>query len=198
MKLPTVAGVTRYADPPAAVVTCIVGIVAAGEVIIGGDSAGVAGMNITLRKDPKVFQNGPALIGYTSSYRMGQILRYDLTIPMKDHDTDTHEWMCRTVIPSIREALKSGGCMKSEEGADICGVFLIGAYGRLFEVDSDFQVGESFDEFLAVGCGAEFALGALESTRMMDPDQRVAHALTVAAKFSGGVAAPFFVERLNR
>ena len=38
--------------------TCIVGLVHEGVVYIGGDSAGVGGMSLTVRADEKVFQNG--------------------------------------------------------------------------------------------------------------------------------------------
>ena len=45
------------------------------KVIIGGDSAGVAGLNITVRKDVKVFEVGEFVIGCTSSFRMMQIIK---------------------------------------------------------------------------------------------------------------------------
>lgn len=35
--------------------TCIVGLKHENSVWIGGDSAGVAGLSVTIRKDPKVF-----------------------------------------------------------------------------------------------------------------------------------------------
>ena len=37
--------------------TCIVGLVHEGVVYIGGDSAGVAGLSLTVRADEKVFRN---------------------------------------------------------------------------------------------------------------------------------------------
>lgn len=52
--------------------TCIVGYVTpAREVVMGADSAGVAGYDLRIRRDVKVFHAGPFLIGYTSSFRMG-------------------------------------------------------------------------------------------------------------------------------
>ena len=36
--------------------TCIVGLLDAnGDIYMGGDSAGVGGLSLTIRKDPKVF-----------------------------------------------------------------------------------------------------------------------------------------------
>jgi hypothetical protein len=37
--------------------TCIVGLVDKGDVYIGGDSAGVAGLSLSIRADEKVFGN---------------------------------------------------------------------------------------------------------------------------------------------
>ena len=48
---------------------------------IGGDRAGVAGLSLTVRADEKVFQNGEFLMGFTTSFRMGQLLRYSLKPP---------------------------------------------------------------------------------------------------------------------
>lgn len=56
--------------------TCIVGVTHKGRVYMGGDSAGVSGLDLTVRKDQKVFRNGEFAIGFTSSFRMGQILQY--------------------------------------------------------------------------------------------------------------------------
>ena len=52
--------------------TAIAGLVHDGKVYIGGDSAGVAGMDLHLRSDPKVFTVGEFVIGYTTSFRMGR------------------------------------------------------------------------------------------------------------------------------
>ena len=51
--------------------TCIVGLVENGKVYIGGDSAGVAGLDVRMRSDEKVFTKGNMIFGYTSSFRMG-------------------------------------------------------------------------------------------------------------------------------
>lgn len=60
--------------------TCIIGLIKNKKVYIGGDSAGVDGLNITIRKDSKVFKINKFIIGYTSSFRMGQLLRFKLKI----------------------------------------------------------------------------------------------------------------------
>lgn len=48
---------------------------------MGADSAGVGGLNISIRGDQKIFHNNEYLIGCTSSFRMTQILRYRFVAP---------------------------------------------------------------------------------------------------------------------
>ena len=60
--------------------TCIVGMLNKGKVIIGADSAGVSGLDVQIRKDPKVFITGEFVIGCTTSFRMIELLQFSLKI----------------------------------------------------------------------------------------------------------------------
>lgn len=170
--------------------TCIVGIADSGKVHIGGDSAGVDGYHRTIRADEKVFVNGSMAFGFTSSFRMGQLLRYRLTVP-KQHDEELMSYMCGTFIDAVRQTLKDGGWLTTNSGEDHGGTFLVGYAGHLYRVDSDFQVGESVDRFDAIGCGSEYALGAMHAAVDAGMGSPLAVGLEAAARYSIGVAAPF-------
>lgn len=171
--------------------TAIVGVVSGDEVHIGGDSAGVAGMSLTVRADSKVFTNGPYVMGFTTSFRMGQLLRYALAPP--EPDGDLERFMATKFVDAVREALKAGGWAMKENEREEGGTFLVGVYGRLFCIQDDYQVGEAADGFAAIGCGDEIALGALYATARsrMSPRRRVQLALEAAERFSAGVRGPF-------
>lgn len=171
--------------------TCIVGVADGENVWIGGDSAGVAGFAVTVRADTKVFVNGPMVFGFTSSFRMGQLLRHSLSIP-KHYEDETDKWLCTTFINAVRQCLKDGGYATTKDGAERGGIFLFGYKGRLYEVDSDFQVGEPVAQYAAVGCGDEYAHGNLFSSTGK-PEQRITQALEAAAHFSCGVSGPFHI-----
>jgi len=162
---------------------------------MGGDSAGVAHLDVTLRKDPKVFRNGECVIGYTSSFRMGQLLRFKFRPPLMKQGTDTFRYMCTSFVDEVRRTLKRGGFSEVDNNVERGGHFLVGFRGRIFEVASDFQVGEAVADYAALGCGDSYALGALEASAVIDPENRVRQALAVAEKFSGGVRPPFIVLR---
>jgi ATP-dependent protease HslVU (ClpYQ) peptidase subunit len=172
-------------------VTCIVGIADGEKVWIGGDSAGVAGYAVTVRADTKVFTNGPMVFGFTSSFRMGQLLRHSLSVP-KHFEGDVDKWLCTDFINAVRQCLKDGGYATTKDGADRGGCFLFGYRGRLYQVDSDFQVAEPVDQYAAVGCGQEYAHGCLHDS-VDTPTNRIQRALEAAEHFSAGVSGPFHV-----
>ena len=178
--------------------TCIVAYEKDGKVWMGGDSAGVAGYSISARGDQKVFQNGEYLIGFTTSFRMGQLLRYKLT-PSPCCDWDLEKHMTTTFVDQVRSCLSSNGFdKKTERGQHTGGTFLVGTRGRVFVVDDDFQLGWNRVPYNAVGCGQDIALGAMYGLHKQecDPDLIVQLALEGAAEFSAGVRGPFHVMSL--
>ncbi|GLY77944.1 hypothetical protein [Actinoallomurus iriomotensis] len=181
--------------------TAIVGITDGRTVVIAGDSAGVGGGVTQPRLDAKVFTNGPYVIGYTSSFRMGQILRYAFKAPVPPEDDEgLHAFMCTGFINSVREGLKDGGWASKNNEQEEGGSFLVGVRGRLFEIGEDYQVGELADGYSAVGCAAEIALGALHATgdTGMSLEARATAALEAAAHFSTGVRPPFTIVGTTR
>lgn len=176
--------------------TCIVGLVDGDNVWMGGDSAGVNGLDITLRADAKVFRNGPALIGFTSSFRMGQLLRFRLNVPERPPEMDSYHYMVTDFVDAVRTSLKEGGYAQRSNEVETGGSFMVGYEGRLFCVQSDYQVGETTRGYHAIGCGADYALGSLASTVGQSPEDRVLKALECAELFNGGVRAPFVIQRL--
>ncbi|HSK39301.1 MAG TPA: hypothetical protein VK943_06005 [Arenibaculum sp.] len=176
--------------------TCIVGLVDDGRVWMGGDSAGVSGLDITVRADPKVFRNGPFLIGFTSSFRMGQLLNFRLKVPAQEPGTDVFGYMVTVFVEAARDCLKEGGYAQRNNDAETGGSFLVGYRGRLFSIQSDYQVCEADRSFHAIGCGADYALGAFAASRQLPAEQRVRLALEVAETFSGGVRAPFRIDSI--
>jgi hypothetical protein len=170
---------------------------------IGGDSAGVSGLDVISRKDSKVFNVGEMIFGYTSSFRMGQLLRFSFNPPKHEDGLDTYEYMCTVFIDKIRKTLKKGGYTKINFNEEEGGVFLVGYRKRLFLIHSDFQVGESIDDYHSIGCGDKYALGALSilckntgvSTHLT-AEYIITESLSAAAKFSGGVEGPFNIIKL--
>lgn len=172
--------------------TCIVGISNGTTVFLGGDSASVGGLDISRTLHPKVFKNGSYVMGYTTSFRMGQLLEFaTLPEPTKPDCKNLYKFMITKFVPAIRTIFKDGGYLKVKESQENGGTFLVGLKGNLFIVDSDFQVQQKPEHFSACGCGDNVALGALFALRDTPPRDRLRIALEAAEAYSAGVRSPF-------
>lgn len=185
--------------------TCIVGFADKGKVYIGGDSAGISGMNIIIRADSKVFHNGDFIFGFTSSFRMGQIIRYNFVPPTRVIGVSDEQYLYGDFLNALAKAMTSKGYAKIENNQIEGGVFLMGYRGKLYYVGSDFQIGSSLKNYDSVGCGSNYALGAMfaleqyelrseeQNKYLMLPKERIEMALIAAETFSTGVSRPFVV-----
>jgi hypothetical protein len=176
--------------------TCIVGMVDKKDVVIGGDSAGVAGYSMAVRKDPKVFLKDGFLFGFTSSFRMGQLLQYTFKAPKQKAGVSDDTYLRTTWIDALRKCLTDGGCSQKVNNQESGGTFLLGYRSRLYIVDGDFQIGESHCGYDACGCGADIAKGAM-CVSGKPAEERVRQSLFAAEFHSAGVRGPFNVLRLR-
>ena len=177
--------------------TCIVGWMENDNVWIGGDSAGVAGLFLQIRADEKVFKKGEFIFGFTSSFRMGQLIRYKLVIPKAEEGQDVDDYLHTKFVDAVYNCFKDNGYAKIKENEVLGGVFLFGYRGKLYQVEADFQIGKSRAIYDAVGCGAEVALGCLyglnDCSPGLSPEIKLLKALNAAQEFSAGVREPFHI-----
>jgi hypothetical protein len=176
--------------------TCVVGLVEDSKVYMGADSAGVEWSSIVSRKDPKVFTRGDFIFGFTDSFRMGQLLRYQLCIPEYFLWLDIDDYMHTLFIEAVRKCFLDYGYAKKEHSVESGGHFLVGFSGHLYCVDPDFQLGESQEKYYAIGCGRDVAYGNMYATERLQgssAENRIVSALAAAEHFCTGVRRPFNV-----
>ncbi len=176
--------------------TCVIGLVATDRVYIGVDSAAVAGWTRRVTEVKKVFRRGPFLIGYTTSFRMGQLLEHHLEVPKQPPGMADMTFMVTTFVESARKLFKEKGFAKVESNSESGGQFLVGYRGCLYAIESDFQVQQQADGFDAIGSGSDYALGAMAVLGDVAPTARIKRSLAAAARFNMGVCAPFYVRSL--
>lgn len=176
--------------------TCIVGYVDNDKIYMGADSAGSNGYSYQIREDKKVFINKNMIFGFTSSFRMGQLLQYSLNIPDHDPRDSDFKYLCTTFMDSVIDCFKSKGFASIKDGEVSGGNFLLGYKGNLYEIQSDYQVGKVMEPFASVGCGEDYAKGALYALKNntdLTPKQKILLALDAAQANSTGVKGPFNV-----
>lgn len=175
--------------------TCIVGYVDKGDVYIGADSAGVGGGFTTERADEKVFIKENMIFGFTSSFRMGQIIRYCLKIPEHSSKKTDYDYLCTDFIDALMKCFKEKEFAHIEHNVSRGGVFLLGYRGNLYQIEGDYQVGKNNKNYDSCGCGFWLALGALCALEDVKapPRVKIDRALKSAEEFSSGVRRPFNV-----
>jgi ATP-dependent protease HslVU (ClpYQ) peptidase subunit len=184
--------------------TCIVALSSGNKVFLGGDSAASdekSGLILQVTA-PKVFKIGQYGIGFTDSFRMGQILQYTWVPPLYKPTAgykNLDKFMRTKFVESIKQTFQENGYGKfggSTEEGDEGGVFLIAVAGtgRIFTMDYDFHIAEADVDYLAEGSGQQVALGSLFSTKnIRSPRTRVKTALESSAKFIMSVRGPFTI-----
>lgn len=177
--------------------TCIVGVETKRGAIIGGDSLAGDDWYSDVRAEPKVFRLRDYVFGFTTSFRMGDLLKHHLSLPTPPI-RGVHKHLVTVAIPAIRECLKAGGFATTKDGAEVGGDFLIGVRGGVYHVASDYQVGRSAHGYAAIGCGGQIARGALYASAGMAPRRRVKVALEAAARHCMGVVGPWHIVETRR
>jgi ATP-dependent protease HslVU (ClpYQ) peptidase subunit len=98
----------------------------------------------------------------------------------------------------LRTVAKKAAIAEVQNSVESLGKFLVGVRGRLFCIESDFQVGEGVQDYAAVGSGSAYALGAMFLQRHCTPGVRLPsaeleRALAAAAEHSPYVRGPWLV-----
>jgi ATP-dependent protease HslVU (ClpYQ) peptidase subunit len=172
--------------------TCIVAIEHEGKVYMGGDSSAAGGWDMSVIDFSKVFRSGDFLIGYTTSFRMGQLLEHELVVAKQENESDMH-YMITKFIPAVRELFKGAGFTKIDSNREEGGKFLVGYKGKVYRIDDDYQALRYRNGMYSVGCGYAYALGALASNETDAPEKRILKSLEIAGIFSNGVCPPYYV-----
>lgn len=187
--------------------TCIVGIEAQdGSVWIGGDSA-VTDNNggRSVLTTPKVFQSGEMVVGICGSMRLGQILQYLVPNASRPHDlSNDMVYLVGGYISMVQQVLKEVGYISTPHGVDFIGdgEWLLGYRGRLYQVNVDFQVLHSMRPYVAIGMGADLALGALyqfgkRKKVSIHPQEAIESALEAAVEHNSTCAPPWKILQLS-
>jgi len=170
--------------------TCIVGLVQDGRVLIGGDSASTSGDYTVLCKYGKVFRVGEFIFGVSGSWRVLQLLKYSFNIPPVEGDI--MRYMCTTFVTSLRGLISDNDVKIGDDGEWF--EFLVGWDEHLFKVCCDYQISTTLDDYNACGSGMDYALAAFYN---MDLDMcatlKVERALETASKFCNSVSPPFSI-----
>ncbi|MEN6293529.1 MAG: hypothetical protein ABFD07_16135 [Methanobacterium sp.] len=180
--------------------TCIVGLIEDNTIYIGGDSALDTTSGIIRTKNPKVYKKGEFIFGVAGYLSVINALTHVMVFPPCYEHQDPFEYIVNNFIPSYRSALHEQGLIEMENGIERNrSELLLGFRGHLFSIGTDFSVLESQDNYIAIGSGAVFAMGAFHGTKnlKLEPDYRIHRALEAATDYDECVLEPYEIESLE-
>ena len=173
--------------------SCVAAVVKDDIVWMGADSAASDGEDIVVLQNPKIFRNGPLLVGAVGSLRMTQLLQHRLEVPHAKAADDIMRYLTVDLMDAARKAFMAGGYSVNHEDPGSGGIFLVGFQGRIFRVENDLQVFERKGGYEAIGCGSPYALAALAALPAMHATDRLRTALAISASFAAHVRPPYMI-----
>jgi ATP-dependent protease HslVU (ClpYQ) peptidase subunit len=166
--------------------TIIAGVVADGRVYLAADSCSADGTRRVRQTEPKVWRDGPCVVGVSGSHRLAQVVCYHTSFA--DLNGGALAWLLREYIPRLKQVTAElGGTEKDGDTTFLDGDIIIGYRDVLFWIDSECSVVPIATAFAAIGSGAPYALGALWGSNWVGNDTPTRTRLTQAVK-----AAQFF------
>lgn len=181
--------------------TCIAAVVDGDNIYMGGDSAGISDdsvYSLGIGAESKIWEKDGILFGASGSFRVSQVLRWQMSLPQYNPDAEPLEYLTGPLATAMRESLMVHGALsvwEEDSTENIDGSLLVGYGKRVFEIFGDFGVGELVHGYGSVGCGSPIAMGALAATEStkIKPKKRITMALEAAERHSAGVRGPFTI-----
>lgn len=149
--------------------TCIIAYIdELGNAHMVGDSGGtnVSQHSRTDLSTSKIFKKGDMLVGFTTSFRMGQLLQYCLKLPERKEDLSDYEYLITQFVPALFEMYENGKYAKDPEKKG--GNFLIAWNGEIYEVTAEYSVLWMDSMFGSVGSGYNYALPVMDMMSKME------------------------------
>lgn len=170
--------------------TCIVGVEDKHGTILGADSIAANYYMEGPNGYTKLFINKPFLFGCSTSFRMIDLLTYELEVTKSTEEDD--KFMRTTFLTAVRKCFKKGGFLSKDNEAEIGGSFLVVYNNKIYQILNNFGVLPSQSYGTAVGSGHEVALGSLYSTynTSLSAKERVVLAVEAACEISSTVKGP--------
>jgi len=182
--------------------TCIIGLLDKEKdcVYIGADSLGSNWSSQAIYKNRKVFKakdNTNILMTICGDYKLQNILSVEenLIEEIKELKNEVNfEHIVKYVSPKIMNLANKYYCIKNDKGYwSIEGDIIFAYENQLYIIESNGQVLEPQDEYIAGGSGGNFAIAVLSQNKDKDTVTRIKEGLEAAEKHAVGVKRPFYI-----
>ena len=181
---------------------CIIGLLDKEKdcVYIGADSLGSNYCSQALYKNRKVFKakdNNNILMAISGDFKLQNILSIEenLIEEIKHLKNEVDfEHIVKYTSPKIMNLANKYYCITNDKGYWSIGGNIIFSYkNQLYIIESNGQVLEPQDEYIAGGSGGNFAIAVLSQNKDKNTVTRIKEGLETAEKHAVGVKRPFYI-----
>ena len=185
----------------------VVAIKEGNKVFLGADSQVTKGGTRTTLHNPnnykiwKVDGNDHALMGHVGNVRDANIIRLMSNV-IDDYDEFNdrvnYRFVVKYLVPEIIKNLQDAHFIKTNDNAldGLDSSFLFAFKDKLFWINSDLAVIE-VDDYIAIGSGADQAIGSLLSTEGQNSKSRIVKAIKASAASDIYVDYPIIITDTN-
>ena len=125
-----------------------------------------------------------------------QTIKYHLSVRAQHDEENDHAYIVVAFVEAMRELLKAKAVTTVRENTESVWCCLVGYKGKLYQMESDFNISSTARGFDAIGCGDAYALGAMIALKDLEPIQRIMQTLAISGELCALVASPYYVETL--
>jgi hypothetical protein len=148
--------------------------------------------------EPKFFKVGDIWFAYTSSFRMADIIQYQLIIPQRLSDIDDKTYIKKYVAEEIRSVLKEFGFLRRNgEDEETSGTFLVYYNGVVYHFYNDLQCLLVNNNFHCIGSGEQAMRASFKAVAEDDIKNSLKKCLEITSSIVEGVGEPFFIEKIK-
>lgn len=183
--------------------TCVVGFLEnkTDTVWIGADSFCSTTFHGYERRINKVFKSkdcDKVLIGICGSCRQSDLLEFNPIINKLDvyeNKNIDREYMVTKVVPTISDLFYKNKCEYISNSEATGGTFLFGVDNKLYKMQEDYSIEETYNDYMCIGSGSYHADGAMCALRDVElsPVERITKALESAEHHQVNVKRPFVI-----
>jgi 20S proteasome alpha/beta subunit len=110
----------------------------------------------------KILQRDGFTIASSGSYRVMNILRHCFKFPIHNKNIDDDGYMVSVWVDALMDTLEARGARGKDDGGVAMGGRAIVAYGKnLYVIQGDFSLLVPSNNYIALGSGSSFSLGAM-------------------------------------
>jgi ATP-dependent protease HslVU (ClpYQ) peptidase subunit len=166
-------------------------------VFLGGDSSAISEYDMLTIRTPKVIRKGEYVFGFAGHFRFAQIVEHAFKPPVYKGG-DVFSFMSRQFMSRLQKCVAKAEFARNREGRMEGGLALIGFRGRLFCMQTEYELIEPKDGMFSIGCGFPYALGAMDALAIAEKnvERRVLLALQSTERYCSGVRSPFHIVKL--